>query len=210
MIIKSKHHLFYYNWFRFFYGKWKIRQYFHEVILLGEYQEKNLPLLIICNHVSWWDGIWVMYLNIEVLKRKFHFMMLEEEIKKDKVPNYVGGYSIKKKSRSIIESINYTSELLTDNKNLVLLFPQGEIRSLYTPSIQFEKGFNNILKRIGSKVQIIFTVNLVDYFSNVKPTLYIYFKEYQNSTIDAEKMQNDFNSFYAESISGHLRKKESR
>jgi 1-acyl-sn-glycerol-3-phosphate acyltransferase len=173
---------------------------------LGEFQEKNLPILIICNHVSWWDGIWVMYLNTKLLKRKFHFMMLEEEIKKNKIPNYVGGYSVKKKSRSIIESINYTSELLTDNKNLVLLFPQGKIHSLYTPSIQFEKGFNNILKRISNKVQILFIVNLVDYFSDVKPSLYMYFKEYQNLNIDAEKMQNDFNSFYAECISGNIQK----
>jgi hypothetical protein len=204
MIIKSKHHIFYYNYFRYFYCKWKIRQYFSKVNLYGEYHEKNLPILVIANHVSWWDGIWTMYLNIERFNRKFHFMMLEDEIKKDKVPNLVGGYSIRKGSRSIIESINYTAELLSNTKNMVLLFPQGKIESSFISSVQFENGFNNILKKINSNVQIIFLVNLVDYFSNMKPILYMYFREYPNMNINAEKMKSDFNSFYTESIAEHL------
>jgi 1-acyl-sn-glycerol-3-phosphate acyltransferase len=206
MIIKSKHHIFYYNYFRFFYCKWKIRQHFSKVNLYGEYHEKNLPILVISNHVSWWDGIWTMYLNIERFNRKFHFMMLEDEIKKDKVPNLVGGYSIRKGSRSIIESINYTAELLNEIKNMVLLFPQGKIESSFISSVQFENGFNNILKKINSNVQIIFLVNLVDYFSNMKPIVYMYFREYANMNMNAEKMQNDFNSFYTESIAEHLQK----
>jgi hypothetical protein len=206
MIIKSKHHIFYYNYFRYYYCKWKIRQHFSKVSLCGEYHEKNLPILVIANHVSWWDGIWTMYLNIERFNRKFHFMMLEDEIKKDKVPNLVGGYSIRKGSRSIIESINYTAELLSNTKNMVLLFPQGKIESAFISSVQFENGFNNILKKINSNVQIIFLVNLVDYFSNMKPIVYMYFREYPNLKINAEKMQTDFNSFYDESITEHLQK----
>jgi len=179
------------------------------VKITGEFLEKNLPILVISNHVTWWDGIWTMFLNIKYFNRKFHFMMLEDEIKKDKVPNNVGGYSVKKGSRSIIETINYTAELLSVKENMVLLFPQGKIESLLTPSIQFEKGFNNILKKIQNEVQIIFLVNLVDYFSNMKPNVYMYFKEYPNLDLDTEKMQKDFNTFYTESVTEHLQKNKS-
>lgn len=209
MIIKSKHHLFYYTYFKFFYCKWKIYRHFTMVKITGEFLEKNLPILVISNHVTWWDGIWTMFLNIKYFNRKFHFMMLEDEIKKDKVPNNVGGYSVKKGSRSIIETINYTAELLSVKENMVLLFPQGKIESLLTPSIQFEKGFNNILKKIQNEVQIIFLVNLVDYFSNMKPNVYMYFKEYPNLDLDTEKMQKDFNTFYTESVTEHLQKNKS-
>jgi 1-acyl-sn-glycerol-3-phosphate acyltransferase len=210
MIIKSRHHYFYYTFLKLFYCEWKIKQHFLKVIISGQYLEKNQPLLILSNHVSWWDGIWAMYLNIKLLHRKFHFMMLEEEIRKDKVPNYVGGYSVKKGSRSIIESLNYTSELLSDNRNLVLLFPQGRIESLYNPAIQFEYGFEKILRKVGKQVQILFLVNLVDYFSEMKPIVYMHIKEYPNASINVEKMQQDFNSFYAECISDHIAKKSPR
>ncbi len=182
MIIKSKHHPIYYPYFKLCYAKWKVHRHFHKVYISGNFQEKNFPILIISNHVSWWDGIWVMYLNIKLLKRKFHFMMLEEQLKKNKICNYVGGYSVKKKSKSIIESLNYTVDLLSDNRNMVLIFPQGEIQSLYIPSIQFEQGIDHILKKAKGKVQVLFLVNRVDYFSNTKPSLFIYFQEYHNLT----------------------------
>jgi 1-acyl-sn-glycerol-3-phosphate acyltransferase len=210
MIIKSKHHIFYYNYFKLFYAKWKIFRHFSSVRIIGEFHEKNLPILLLSNHVSWWDGIWPMYLNIKSFNRKYHFMMLEEEIKKGKVPNNVGGYSVKKGSRSIIESINYTAEILADKKNMVLLFPQGRIESSYISSIQFERGFDKILKKIGTQVQIFFLVNLVDYFSNMKPVVYMYFKEYSRLDINADNMQHDFNLFYSDCISDHLQKSDSK
>ena len=206
MLIKSKHHLFYYTYFKLFYAKWKIRRNFHKIIISGNFQEKNLPVLLISNHVSWWDGIWAMYLNLNFFRRKFHFMMLEEQIKENPVCNYVGGYSIKKGSRSIIESIQYTAELLADNRNIVLIFPQGEIQSLYKPTIQFEKGLEHIMKKIAGKAQIIFIANLVDYYSNPRPNRYIYFMEYFFSDTDLKQIQNDYNSFYAQCIYEKIQK----
>ena len=161
MILKSRHHFFLYNFFRLFYAKWKIEQHFHKVYLAGNYSEQNKPLFVVSNHVSWWDGIWIMYLNVNMFKRKFHFMMLEEQIRKNKVCNMVGGYSVKKGSRSIIESLAYTAELLKNKQNMVLVFPQGKIESLYTPTIQFENGFNNVLKKVHAEVQVVFIVNQI-------------------------------------------------
>jgi 1-acyl-sn-glycerol-3-phosphate acyltransferase len=139
MIIKAKHHFVIYPFFKF-YAVYKIWRHFDRVFINGDYQEKNLPLLLISNHVSWWDGFWAMYLNMRLLHRKFYFMMLEEQLKKFSFFINTGGYSVKKGNRSIIESINYTIELLTDSKNLVLMFPQGKITSVYDRSIKFEKG----------------------------------------------------------------------
>jgi hypothetical protein len=133
-------------------------------------------------------------------------MMLEEQIRKNKVCNQVGGYSVKKGSRSIIESLAYTAELLRNKSNMVLVFPQGKIESLYTPSIQFENGFNNVLKKISPEVQVLFLVNLVDYLSNTKPSLSMYYKEYDNVNLNADKMQADYNEFYTQCIKEQLLK----
>jgi hypothetical protein len=209
MIVKSKHHFIVYPYFRI-YTIIKIWLNFHRVVISGEFKDRRLPLLIISNHMSWWDGIWVMYLNIKLLKRKFHFMMLEEQIEKFPVLNRVGGYSIKKRSRTIIETLKYTNELLADKKNLVLIFPQGEIQSVYNQQIKFERGLEKILKDNSGKIQILFLANLIDYFSEEKPTLFIYFKEFADHGYSTDIIEKEYNSFYSGCISENMNKSDNQ
>jgi 1-acyl-sn-glycerol-3-phosphate acyltransferase len=208
MIIKARHHWFIYPFFKF-YATYKIWGHFNSVTISDGFTDKGLPLLLICNHVSWWDGFWVMYANLKVFHRKFHFMMLEEQLRKYKFFINTGGYSVKKGSRSVIESINYTIELLTDSKNLVMLFPQGKITSIYDQSFHFERGIERILKAVNGKVQIVFLANLVDYFSNEKPSLSIYLQEWNSSYTCIEKIQEDFNRFFQGCVASNISKAES-
>jgi len=148
-------------------------------------------------------------LNVKVLRRKFHFMMLEEQLKKFSFFNQTGGYSIRKKSRETIESINYTAELLRERENMVLLFPQGKIETIYTTSFQFETGISRIIKKAGGPIHILFMANLMDYFSNRKPGLYIYVKEYKRDSLDAKSIQDAYNQFYNQCIAENSLKSES-
>ncbi len=110
--------------------------------------------------------------------------------------NQCGCFSVKKGSRDVIESLNYCLELLMDNKNMVLIFPQGEIQSLYTQSFLFENGLDFILRNIRKDIEIVFNVNLIDYFSQQKPSLNIYFEEFFLNQGDTKKeLENAFNSF---------------
>jgi 1-acyl-sn-glycerol-3-phosphate acyltransferase len=206
MIIKARHHSFINPFFRR-YSKWQIRKHFHKVIISGDYKEKKLPILLISNHMSWWDGFWLSDLSERVFNRKFHFMMLEDQLKKHWYFQYTGGFSVKKGSRSIIETINYAAELLSHEKNLVMMFPQGEIQSLYTKDFVFEKGIQHILDRVKVPVQIIFVANLIDYFSNKKPSLFTYIKEYSGEPGIAQ-IQSAYNDFYRSSIENNIKMKE--
>jgi 1-acyl-sn-glycerol-3-phosphate acyltransferase len=207
MIIKSKHNFIIYPYFRI-YTILKIWKNFHKVVISGELRDKNLPVLLLSNHVSWWDGIWVMYLNIKYFNRKFHFMMLEDQIKKFRITNQVGGYSVKKGSRSIIETLRYTNEILSDKGNLVLIFPQGDIQSVYNGIIRFEKGVEKILRDNSGKIQVFLIANLVDYFSKEKPTLFIYFKELTTSETSLDEIEKEYNTFYSFCISENISKSD--
>jgi hypothetical protein len=200
MIIKAYHHPVIYPFFKFL-TCWKVSRNFRIVQISGNYHEAGLPLLLIANHVSWWDGFWVSYINLKVFKRKYHFMMLEEQLKAFPILGKTGGYSIKKRSRSILESLKYTVELLRDPANVVLLFPQGEIQSIYTSSFRFEKGIEKLLGMIENKIQILFIVNLIDYFSQPKPGLYVFFKEFTAENREIDFMQKEYNLFYSSCIS---------
>lgn len=192
-MIKAKHLFIFYHFFRL-HSLWNIRRNFHKVELNGEFIEKGKPILIIANHISWWDGFWVVYFRQKVVKRRFHFMMLEEQLQKNWFLRFTGGFSINKNSKTIIETLQYTQKLLENNENMVLVFPQGKIESQHLTSLKFEQGIQRIVNK-SKKAQIIFTVHLIDYLSNKKPTLFIYFKEFETTT-HQEDIEEQYNIFY--------------
>ena len=193
-MIKAKHHFLLDPFFRFYVIR-KMNRMFQSVELLGDVANKEQPVLLIGNHVSWWDGIWALNLNQQVFHRKYYFMMLEEQLRKNWFFEYTGGFSIQKKSKSIIETFDYTAELLENKKNLVLLFPTGKIQSIHKNEFIFEKGVEKILQKVKNEVQVVFMINMVDYFSNAKPSVFTFFEEHTGNYTTPE-MQSGFNNFY--------------
>lgn len=135
-------------------------------------------------------------------------MMLEEQLKKYSFFIKSGGYSIQKGNRSILESIRYTAEVLQESGNAVLMFPQGKIQSLYESSFLFEKGIERILEAVDNPIQIMFIVNMTDYFSDPKPVLYIYYMEHEDNNSDVVALQKEYNNFYHSCISEQLKRNE--
>lgn len=186
-------------------GVWFFRKYsnfflgrnFKSISILGDFEESNKSVLVISNHFSWWDGFIQLILNDRVFKKVFHVMMLEEQLKRYMILNKAGAFSIKKKSRDIIESLGYCNEILENKNNLLLIFPQGETQSLYKQIFVFEKGLTNLLKK--ENTSLIFNVNLVDYFSDKKPHLTIYYKEYiYDKNTSLKDIESSFNTFASE------------
>lgn len=205
MIIKAKHNWFLDPFFRFYVIR-KMKRSFHSVQIEGEMKDKNLPILLVCNHISWWDGIWTLHLNQQLFHRKYHFMMLETMLQKNWYFKYTGGFSVDKSSKSIIETLNYTAELLSDKNNMVLMFPQGEIESMHNHNFRFEKGIEKILQRTKNDVQLIFVANIVDYHSHAKPSLYLYIADFTGSFNTAE-IEKKYNVFYQKSLETQLKRK---
>ncbi len=204
MILKAKHNFFLDPFFRF-YVIWKMKQSFYSTEINGKLEDKNQPVLLLCNHISWWDGIWTLYLNQQLFKRKYHFMMLEKQLRKNWFFNYTGGYSVNPGSKTIIETVNYTVELLQKQSNLVLLFPQGSIQSMHKSTFQFSKGVESILKKLQNPVQVVFVVNLIDYFSHSKPTLNITVNEHLGEA-HLQALEDSYNRFYNQCINTQIKK----
>jgi 1-acyl-sn-glycerol-3-phosphate acyltransferase len=198
MILEAKHHIIVYSFFKW-YSAWIIKRNFSSIHLDGEFHDRKKAVLLISNHISWWDGFWTLYLCMKVLHRKFHFMMLEEQLRKRWLFTYTGGFSVSRNKKSIIESINYTSFLLNNPKNMVLMFPQGKINSMHKHSFQFQKGIERIVKGKDNLIQVLFSANLIDYHSEKKPALYSYIREYSGE-YKLENLQKGYNDFYSECI----------
>lgn len=130
-------------------------------------------VLYLCNHFSWWDGFLAGYVAHFTLKKNFHIMMQEDHLQNRKMLRYLGAYSMPKGSREMLASLNYTSELLNDSRNLVTLFPQGALRSNHMEKLGFEKGIGRVIEKTQNPCQVIYASILIDYFESIKPSAYI-------------------------------------
>lgn len=208
MIIEAKHHCVIHPIFKLF-SRVMTNSHFSQVAVVGNVDVTNgRSILLLSNHTSWWDGFWQLYLNMKVFKKKFHFMMLEEQLRKHWYFNYTGGFSVKKSARSAVQTIQYSAGLLSHPNNLVLMFPQGKVESIHKHAITFEKGVEKILERTNrADVQIVFLVNSIDFFINRKPVLYHYIREYSGESINYLEIEKQYNAFFKESIKQQTDKK---
>ena len=204
-MIKANHTYWGKLFFKYF-AKIRLGSHFRSIEFIGSFDDRNLPILVISNHFTWWDGFIQLLLNEKFFHRKFHVMMLEEQLKRFMILNNGGCFSVKKNSREILESLQYSVDLLSDKQNIMLLFPQGELQSMHTDYFAFEAGLDYILKKRKNEIDIIFNVNLVDYFSFKKPGLSIYFKRYLLKNNDLKQIEIDFNTYATECKLQQLRK----
>lgn len=178
-----------------------MKWHFKSIRIEGELTGSDASMLAISNHFSWWDGFLVQYLNQKKFRKHFYFMMLEEELKKRMFLNKCGGFSVSRHPRELLKSIQHAASLLGGENNLVLIFPQGKIETKYRYPFAFERGIEEILKRAGSRVQIIFIANLIDYFSFSRPSLSIYFEPYDREGKTGRKSIEDaYNIFFSNCI----------
>lgn len=201
-MIKAKHHKVIYPLFKCLTSV-LLNRNFNSIAISGEFVDTGKPIFVIANHISWWDGFWLMYLNLRILHRKFHFMMLEDQLKKHWYFQYTGAFSVKKKSRSVVESLTYTTQLMNDSKNMVFMFPQGEINSLYNNTIKFERGIERIVEQCKDDVQLIFVANFLDYFSELKPNLYMHINVLSIKDVKEGSVESAYNTFYNKILDKH-------
>ena len=178
-----------------------LRRHFRQVRFHGKFEDQGLPVLMVGNHFSWWDGFIAFELNAEAIGRKFHVMMLEEQLSERMFLNKAGAFSISPGSRSVRDSLEYTLSLLGDRRNMVVVYPQGKFQPMASQQVKFEKGIQHILKRVSGDVHLVFYVALVDYFEDKKPRLDIYFGQFEDDILDyPEEAEYYYNRFLAESI----------
>lgn len=174
---------------------------FRKIETVGSIADKGMPMLVIGNHISWWDGFWILRLNQKILRRRFYVMMLEDQLQDNMFLSKLGAFSIRKKSRDMIQSLTYASGILQNPGELLLLFPQGEIHSQYDVPVKFQKGWGRVLSKVNNPIQVLMVVHLLDYFSHAKPTLRQYvFSPDQTENFSCDQLESIYNDFYNQCI----------
>jgi 1-acyl-sn-glycerol-3-phosphate acyltransferase len=196
-MIKANHHPFFVCFFRL-YTHFMIKWHFRKIFIEGNTESSSKSVLIISNHFSWWDGFFIYYLNNKLWKKKFHVIMLEEQLAPRKFLSRAGAFSIKRQYPSVRHSINYALTILQHSNNLLLMYPQGKIYSQSDRPIQFEPGAKHIINNSDSCVKMV--VVLTDYFSFRKQSLSFYIKNFDHRNKQEKNLENTFNNFMIECI----------
>ena len=158
-------------------------------------------VLLLCNHFSWWDGFFSGHLTQTYLKRDFFIMMQEDHLQKRMFFNRVGGFSINRKSKEVVESLQYAAKLLDNPNNLVAIFPQGALESNHIDEINIERGIDYIVKKIKGDCQVIYYSAFIEYFESLKPSVYFRFLNCgTNRDFDFEKVKVMINDHHKKAL----------
>jgi hypothetical protein len=155
-----------------------LRSRFYRFHTLGEIPsaDPKLPLLLLPNHASWWDGFFIYWLNKAVFKREGYLMMLDSELRKNRFFRYLGVYGIHPASLNVRESLNYTIGLFAKTPSpLICIFPQGKLCAWNERPIHFQKGLAWLISRISTEFQILMLGIRIEFRNEERPEVFFQF-----------------------------------
>jgi hypothetical protein len=197
-MIKAEHK----RWARILYDlyiKRILKKSFSHFYLSNEFP--NIPydksLIITPNHISWWDGFFIDYVTKNTLKRKIHLMMLESSLNKFWFFKKVGAYSIDPGNPiSIIETFNYSRDILEGKKNFVVSYPQGEIEAFEKRPLSLRDGIKSLIRPIKSEVIVLPVGFKIEYYEERLPAVICRF----GSLMKGEKLVDNISVYKEEFI----------
>lgn len=173
-----------------------ICRHFAKISFIGDVKPaQDKATLLLMNHFSFNDGAITHRFSRKIMHKNFKAMVIEEQMKSFFVLKYCGCFSVNKKSRTLVESLNYAASLLAYPQNMVTIFPQGEVFSSHLNQIKFEAGVGKVLQKKEKDLQIILAVTLIDYLDSFKPKANFYFEEYIGEE-NINSIEKAYNLFY--------------
>ena len=113
---------------------------------------RDTPLLLVANHVSWWDGFLLIELQ-RILRpdAPFSTVMLESELRQSPFLRRIGAIGIDPDSPStVLGAIHEVSARVQERPDtLVFFFPQGRIWPSWRRPLGFKRGIEVFAKALG-------------------------------------------------------------
>ena len=175
-MIKQRRNRWFAAWFCH-HARQKLKANFRKCSLTPDSQlpvfEDQVPVVVICNHSSWWDPLLALFLSQYIFNRPLYGVMAEEQLRRYGIFRYVGIYSVDRESNQEGRAfLRYTRDLITGKNCLLWIYPQGELLSNGHPSLEFKKGFVQIMTHL-PKVHLLKIVVSYDFWIESKPEIVI-------------------------------------
>lgn len=163
--------------------------------------DPHKSLIITPNHFTWWDGFFILKICRYYIEKRFHLMMLEEQLSRYPYFRRLGAYSIDPgDTGSVRETLRYSVALLQHPDNLVVFYPQGKIESYDKRPVVLQKGIHSLIKRTGPASSLLITGFKINYYNEKHPEIIVRFGDYFSCSEIAENPDR-----YRESFSRNMR-----
>lgn len=164
----------------------------------------NLPLIIYCNHSSWWDGLVAFQISDSAGLDSF-IMMEEKHLKRLFLFRLLGAFSVlREKPREAYKSIEYAARLLIKAPDRTLwIFPQGEILPNDLRPLTFYKGLSKIIK----KVENCYIASLslrYEFLGNFKPQIFVNIEKPERISFREGFNSTDLNEMLVDRLTKNL------
>lgn len=175
----------------------------------GDVPKHNGPVLLIANHSSWWDGIWIWQRNRSHWQLQFRVPMLQQSLQRWPFLKHLGGMPLARGKVLAAQSAE-VAQACSKLGQLLLLFPEGQIRRALPGQHHFQEG---LLKKMLLQPQLglVFTYQVVVSTNKPKPEVYHFLKGVPLGTV--AELQQQYAAFAAEcerQIDGGLRQQMDR
>ncbi|MCB2212611.1 lysophospholipid acyltransferase family protein [bacterium] len=163
------------------YLRGSLRRHFHAVRLHGSLPElrNNVPVLLLPNHGTWWDGFFVHVLNRLFLRRRLYVMMLAEQLRQYPFFRKLGAYGFDPDDRAdVLTTLRFTRDLLEDDRQAcVTIFPQGELTPVERRPLGFRPGAGWLIRRCKRPLNVLPLAMRVDQLGDEYPVVSLSFGE---------------------------------
>lgn len=190
------------------YNRNLLKRRFEDLRVLGlEYffnKDINIPLIIYCNHSSWWDGLVAFQISVRAALDSY-LMMEEKQLRKYFLFRLLGAFSVvREKPREAYKSIAYASRLLTTNpRRTVWIFPQGEIMPNDRRPVTIFPGLAKIVEKTG-KCRAAALAIRYEFFGEFKPQIFVRIEEPQIFRANEKYEKNVRTAVFAERLTENL------
>lgn len=132
------------------YVRRKVRRAFRAIWTTGALPSGEAPLLVYCNHTSFWDGF-IAHQLCEAAKLDGYCLMEEANLSRYRFLARIGAFSVKRDDpRSTLPTLRYTRELLQRDRAAVFFFPEGDIRPFGQWPLQLRPGLQLFARSTGA------------------------------------------------------------
>ncbi|MBD3287570.1 hypothetical protein GF337_02095 [candidate division KSB1 bacterium] len=162
-----------------------LSRHFADFQLFGKMPQLDpgLPLLLLPNHSTWWDGFFVYLLNETLIRRPIYLMMLEEQLKKYHFFSRVGAFSIEpENAKSTLRTLDYTAGILNSKTSplpLICMFPQAELVPWGKRPLNLKRGVEWLIQKTEQEINLLPLAMKAEYLGLKLPQVFFQFGDNQ-------------------------------
>jgi 1-acyl-sn-glycerol-3-phosphate acyltransferase len=137
--------------------------------------DADRPLILISNHVSWWDGFLLREVHRALRPRApLHTVMLESELNRHRMFRTLGAVGIDpENAASIARCIRVLKDRLEHRPDsVVAFFPQGRIWPTHRRPLQFRRGVELFARHLPSADLLPVAIH-IEPLNRVSPTAFL-------------------------------------